>query len=95
MKHWVVVVSLGTAVGVAILTYNLWAYCCGRCTLRGFLVIGPFETSILGLTLVAALLLVLVKALHRRQRARCRCRCGAVLSDTWGFCPECGTPRQA
>ncbi|WP_432821081.1 hypothetical protein [Trichloromonas sp.] len=94
MKRCIVVFALGLAAGTAVLAYNLWAYCCGRCTLRGFLVIGPFEKTMIGLTLVAGLSLVALKAFRRRQLAGRRCNCGAMLSDAWAFCPECGVSRR-
>ena len=75
----------------AVVVYNAWAYCCGRCSMEALLIPSP-----VGMTLIAAngaALAALV--VLRRRRARGRqpsCRCGTVLAKGWHFCPACGQP---
>ncbi len=94
MKRCIVILLLGSIAGAAVLAYNFWAFCCGRCTLGHFLIFGPFEKTMIGLVLFAALCLVAIKVFRRRKLASNHCRCGELLSDNWAFCPECGSPRR-
>jgi hypothetical protein len=95
MKRTLGILALGLVAGTAVLAYNLWAYCCGRCTLRGFLVMGPYQKTMILLTCSVALLLVVVKLIGRRKLAVRRCSCGAALADDYVFCPECGASRRS
>lgn len=77
---------------LAVLGYNYWSYCCGRCTASTFLTLGPFGLALLGLNAVAAVALVVLKLRRRLRLSGTRCRCGTVLAEGWGFCPGCGVP---
>ena len=93
MNKRTALVILSVAAGSAVLVYNFAAYCCGRCTLRGFMTVGPIDVAFFGLALSAVLVMLFLKILHGCRRARHRCRCGAILGADWQFCPDCGTPR--
>jgi ABC-type uncharacterized transport system permease subunit len=84
------VTALLVGSSAAIFAYNLWSYCCGRCTARAFLTIGVPGGILMGLTVAAALLLVLLKTQRRTAQARLHCACGARLGQSWTFCPHCG-----
>jgi hypothetical protein len=84
------VTALLVGSSAAIFAYNLWSYCCGRCTARAFLTIGVPGGILMGLTVAAALLLVFLKARRRTDLARLQCSCGIRLGNTWSFCPQCG-----
>jgi hypothetical protein len=75
----------------AIFAYNLWSYCCGRCTARAFFTIGIPGGILMGLTGAAAVLLIVLQTRRRAFLARFRCACGNHLDSTWLFCPRCGT----
>jgi hypothetical protein len=80
-------------IGVTVLSvfcYNYWSYCCGRCTARTFLVLGPFGLTLLGLDVLAAMVLVVLKIRRRLRPAEIRCRCGTTFDPEWAFCPDCG-----
>ncbi|ALC16073.1 hypothetical protein DSOUD_1292 [Desulfuromonas soudanensis] len=76
---------------LSVICYNYWSYCCGRCTLGTFVTLGPFGLLLLGLTLVGALVLLVLR--HRRRPGRPGCTCGSALASDWKFCPTCGAPR--
>jgi hypothetical protein len=82
-------VLVGSSIAV-IFAYNLWSYCCGRCTARAFLTIGVPGGILMALAGGAALLLVFLKASRRTALARLQCSCGARLGSAWVFCPQCG-----
>ncbi len=84
---------LGLAVFVAVLGYNLWSYCCGRCSAQTFVTLGPFGLGLLGVALVAGLLLAVLKVRRQGRMAQLRCRCGTWLVPEWLFCPDCGASR--
>lgn len=75
----------------AIFAYNLWSYCCGRCTARAFFTVGPPGAILMGLAGVAGLLLVCLKASRRTALDRLQCSCGQHLGRGWRCCPQCGT----
>ena len=75
---------------LAVLFYNTWSWCCGRCTAATFLTFGPFGLALLGLNLLALLLLLGLKLHRRLSLARCRCHCGVALAAEWPYCPGCG-----
>jgi hypothetical protein len=78
----------------AIFAYNLWSYCCGRCTARAFLTIGIHAGLLIGLTGGAALILFFLRSRRRSALARSHCLCGSRLSSVWSFCPACGRSSQ-
>ncbi len=74
----------------AVVVYNSWSYCCGRCSLEDFLIPSPG-----GLALMAAnggALIALVILRRRPARGWRHCQCGASLNGQWSFCPDCGHP---
>jgi len=75
---------------LAVLCYNTWSWCCGRCTAATFLTPGPFGLALLALNVLAVFLLVGLKLQRCLSLRRSRCRCGADLAAEWSFCPECG-----
>lgn len=93
MKRVAVGIGVGAVAALAVLGYNYWAYCCGRCTLGGFFRFGLMDGLLLGLLPLALLVLLAVKRWRRRRLARSICPCGAPLADDWSFCPACGASR--
>lgn len=81
------------ATTLAVLAYNYWSWCCGRCTARTFLTPGPFGFVLFALTVLAALLLLGLKVRRLARLSAARCRCGAILAEDWRFCPRCGLKR--
>lgn len=77
---------------LSVFSYNYWSYCCGRCTLGTFFTLGPFGALLLGLTLVGALVLAVLRH-RRRPLGRRGCPCGSALATDWKYCPACGAPR--
>ncbi len=75
---------------LAVLGYNLWAVCCGRCTARTFLTLGPPGAILLALLALGSLMLVALRWRRCRLEARHRCSCGVRLAAGWDFCPDCG-----
>lgn len=83
--------AIVTAVAVAaVIGYNLWAYCCGRCVTENFVTLGPAGLLLTVLTLLAGAALLLLKACRLRNLRHSRCRCGALPASEWHFCPRCG-----
>lgn len=82
------VLVLGTA--LAVLIYNAWSYCCGRCTPQTFLTLGPTGFALGGANLLALAALAVLRRRRRIDARRHRCRCGASLLCGWLFCPDCG-----
>jgi hypothetical protein len=89
-----VILGWGAGVVLAVFGYNLWSYCCGRCTGRTFLTLGFPGYGLLALIAVAATTLALLRGRGRRTGARFHCTCGARLNDGWFFCPDCGRKRE-
>lgn len=85
----------GGAALLAIVFYNFWAYCCGRCTLRNFFTVGFPGALLLLANLGALVVLAALKLRRRKQLAERRCSCGGILADTWLFCTRCGAGRSA
>lgn len=79
---------------LSVICYNYWSYCCGRCTLGTFFTLGPFGALLLGLALVGALVLAVLRH-RRRPPGRRGCPCGSALGTDWKFCPACGAPASA
>lgn len=84
---------LAGGVGLTVLSYNVWAFRCGHCTLTTFCTLGPYSCILLALTGVAAGVLLWLKGKARRRLAKQRCACGVHLSERWVFCPVCGKDR--
>jgi hypothetical protein len=75
---------------LAVLFYNTWSWCGGRCTADTFLTFGPFGMLLLSLNLLAVFLLVGLKLHRRLTLSRSHCRCGTPLTTEWLYCPGCG-----
>ncbi|BCR05504.1 hypothetical protein DESUT3_25730 [Desulfuromonas versatilis] len=88
--------ALATGLGAAgtVFCYNLWSFCCGRCTTSTLMTLGPFGTGLIGLSLAAGGLLLALKLRTRRRISRLRCGCGVLLVPEWRYCPDCGCSRQ-
>jgi hypothetical protein len=84
-------ILLASGTLAAVLCYNLWSWCCVRCTVATFLCAGPFGLLLLGFNALAALLLLLLR--RRRPPVGGSCRCGTPLATGWLFCPCCGAAR--
>jgi len=80
---------LSVIILLSVICYNYWSYCCGRCTLGTFFTLGPFGALLLGVTLVGALVLAVLRH-RRRPHGRRGCPCGSALATDWKFCPACG-----
>lgn len=89
MTHSSLVVISGFTVA-AVLAYNLWAYCCGLCAAENFVRPGPFGLLLTGVTVLAGIALLILKAFRIHALRRSRCRCGAPSASEWSFCPRCG-----
>jgi hypothetical protein len=76
--------------GAAVIVYNLWSYCCGRCRLEHFLTIGPAGLVLIVAAALAAMTLLCLRLRRQRGRDRGHCRCGTPLSPGWLYCPVCG-----
>ncbi len=74
----------------SVIFYNLWAYSCGRCTLSMFRNPGPIGMILMGLILVTAALLPILRHRRRARQAKGSCHCGVRVMASWGFCPGCG-----
>ncbi|NIQ97035.1 MAG: hypothetical protein GWO11_00725 [Desulfuromonadales bacterium] len=94
MTRCALAIISGLAV-LAVLGYNLWAYCCGRCAAENFVQLGPYGLLLTGVTLAAGLALLLLKACRIRNLRLSRCRCGSLPAPGWDFCPRCGTSLKA
>lgn len=81
------------AVGVVVVGYNVWSYCCGHCTIQTFCTLGPAGYVLLGLIAVAALSLIVLKYRKSTFASQHRCHCGTQLENQWKFCPDCGDNR--
>ncbi|HKL48429.1 MAG TPA: hypothetical protein VJ882_02125 [Desulfuromonadales bacterium] len=89
MTHFpLAVVSAFTV--VAVVAYNLWAYCCGLCAAENFVRPGPFGLLLTGVTVLAGIALLILKAIRIHALRRIRCRCGVPSASEWSFCPRCG-----
>ncbi|MEJ2699723.1 MAG: hypothetical protein P8Z70_08705 [Desulfuromonadales bacterium] len=86
-----VILGWGAGVFLAVFGYNLWSYCCGRCTFRTLLTPGLPGYGLLALIAAAAATLAVLKVRRRRTAAHFRCGCGLGLKEGWLFCPGCGT----
>ncbi len=86
---------LACGAALAVVAYNAWSYCCGRCSLKTFFTLGPAGLILLGFGLSAALALLVLRSRNRERLARGRCGCGEACPDQWSFCPRCGTERNA
>lgn len=84
------VLLLGTA--LAVLLYNAWSYCCGRCSLHTFFTLGPAGLGLLGANVLALATLVILRRRRHSHSNHRRCRCGVHLSQGWMYCPDCGLP---
>ncbi|HKK00919.1 MAG TPA: hypothetical protein VJ955_02020 [Desulfuromonadales bacterium] len=89
-----VLVAWGTAIGLTVLDYNLWFYSCQGCSSIALSETDIPEYGFLGLTVVAALILVFLKWRRKVALDRRRCDCDALLDPNWGYCPVCGSFRQ-
>lgn len=78
---------------VAVIAYNVWAYCCGRCALIHFMQINGVIWLLVAGNLVAGLILVMLKLGKHRDIEPLQCSCGNIVDDKWLFCPECGRKR--
>jgi hypothetical protein len=85
---------IGSAIAT-IFAYNLWSYCCGRCTARAFFTIGAPGGILMALSGAAALFLLHLRWRRRSYLARLRCSCGQQLGARWTFCPQCGASTPA
>ncbi|MFA5517105.1 MAG: hypothetical protein WDA20_12535 [Desulfuromonadales bacterium] len=83
-------IFLGASAALAILIYNTWSFCCGRCSAASFLNPGPAGFLLLGLTFLFALALLLLRRRRRRTEAKRHCRCGQPLGRMWHYCTRCG-----
>lgn len=93
MKRFLIPLTLAGGF-LTVFVYNYQGYCRGRCTLRGFVLFGPFEWSMLLLLPLLLLVIAILKWRLRRRRAASRCICGAELAEDWRYCPGCGTSRR-
>lgn len=78
---------------LAVLGYNYWSWCCGRCTAATFLTLGPFGGILVVLVVLGAVTFLVLRARRLARAARARCRCGTILAAGWRFCPRCGHER--
>ncbi|MBE0598399.1 MAG: hypothetical protein IH614_14110 [Desulfuromonadales bacterium] len=87
-----VLLLLAGGATLAVLAYNTWSYCGGRCSAQTFYNPGPAGFSLFGLTLIAAFGLAWLRWRRQQSERRCRCRCGQQMSPGWLYCSQCGTP---
>lgn len=84
----------GAGLGLAVLSYNLWAGTCGGCADRTAIPLRLLDYGFLGLIGAALLFLILLKWRRKAALAHCRCACGTILAQDWNYCPACGTSRK-
>lgn len=84
------ILLLGTT--LTVLVYNMWSYCCGRCSLSTFFTLGPAGLALAGANVFAFVTLVFLRRRRRCGPKNFRCRCGTRLGKGWKYCPECGDP---
>jgi hypothetical protein len=84
------ILLLGTA--LTVLLYNMWSYCCGRCSLLTFFILGPAGFALAGANILAFGTLLHLRRRRRSTTKNCRCGCGIRLARGWMYCPECGRP---
>ncbi len=77
---------------VAVLVYNTWAYCCGRCSMGTFMTLGPTGMSLLALNAVAFAVLLFLRFRRHQDPSSRSCSCGTSLGGDWQYCPDCGRP---
>lgn len=87
-----VLLLLAGGAALAVLGYNTWSYCGGRCSMQTFLNPGPAGFGLLGLIFLASLCLVALRWRRRQTERRWRCHCGQQLSREWLYCSGCGIP---
>ena len=78
---------------LVIVSYNLWSFHCGYCTLSSLLALSVPAVLLLVLNFAAAVILVVIKARNRQLLEKQTCRCGATLHQSWAHCPCCGNAR--
>lgn len=82
------ILLLGTA--LTVLLYNMWSYCCGRCSLLTFFTLGPAGIALAGANVFAFCTLLHLRRRRHSTPKNCRCGCGTRLARGWMYCPECG-----
>lgn len=77
---------------VAVVAYNSWALCCGRCTWNDLLHIPWWGGLLLVANLAAGSALVIISLCGRSaSRPDSHCRgCSSPVGSGWTFCPLCG-----
>lgn len=88
---WLRLLLLGA--GVAVILYNAWSYCCGRCSVQTFCTLGWSGLWLLGLMVPALAALLGVRLYNGRRLRKMRCGCGRQADADWLFCPDCGRDR--
>lgn len=85
---WLALAGLAAVVG-----YNIWAYCCGRCAAAHFLQLNGVTWLLMAGNLVALTILVMLKLRHRWAETERICVCGQPDEAEWIYCPNCGRKR--
>ncbi len=86
-------ILLGTGIILTVFYYNVWSYCCGRCSGQTLLSLGIPGYTLLGLIAAALALWGGLKIHRSRRMGLILCNCGAMLQENWRFCPDCGSRR--
>lgn len=75
---------------VAVILYNSWSYCHGRCSIQTFCTLGWSGLWLLGIIGLALSVLLGVRLYNVLKQRRGLCACGRHLDDGGAFCPDCG-----
>jgi hypothetical protein len=87
-------VLLVVATALAVILYNTWSLCCGRCTVGTFARLGIPGWSLAGMSLAAGMVWQVLRWRTRRSARPEECpNCRRLLRTEWCFCPDCGDER--
>ena len=79
---------------VVLVSYNLWSYLCGYCTMSSLMSFSPPAILLIAINLVAAAVLLMVRSRNKKLLQAQLCGCGTGLRTVWDYCPNCGQQRK-
>jgi len=83
-------VLLVVATALAVVLYNTWSLCCGRCTVGTFARLGVPGWSLAGMSLAAGLVWLVLRWRTCSSARPDKCPdCSRLLRTGWRFCPDC------